>query len=196
MTRAALLAALVVAVAGCAGESDAPTAFTGEDADRIAHVRPDTAELELPDEGTFDAFTEDVGPPPETGNATLARFFEETKDLDYVGDAGGRWEKADNVANLVVEIWATETDAHAAMPSYRRAIRAWNRETGALGVDEDVSDLGDDAFRIGDATRVTYKWRRGNLVLEAHVGCVRCPPDVDAETREWVDAIDDEARSG
>jgi hypothetical protein len=181
--------------AGCSGDSSGPSTFTGTDADRIAHVEPRTPGMEWPDEGTYDAFSEDVGPTPETGNPVLAEFYEQTKALEYVGDAGGRWETDGNVANLIVEIWATEADARAAMPSYRSAIRAWNRETGAVGVDEDVSDLGDEAFRVGDATRLTYKWRRENLVLEAHVGCLACPLRLDDVLREWVDAVDGEARS-
>jgi hypothetical protein len=82
------------------------------------------------------------------------------------------------------------------MGPYRSAIRAWAKQTGSLRFDEDVDDLGDEAFKVGDTLRLTYKWRRENLVLEAHVGCLACPPDLDAVTREWVDAIDEEARSG
>jgi hypothetical protein len=194
--RVTALGLVALVASACAGGSDQPGTYTGPDADRIAHVEPQTPGMEWPDGGSFDAFSEDVGPPPKTGNATLAEFYEQTKALEYGGDAGGRWETDENVANLIVEIWATEPDARAAMPSYRSAIRAWNRQTGAVGVDEDVSDLGDEAFRVGDATRLTYKWRRENLVLEAHIGCLACPLRLDEVLREWVDAIDDEARSG
>jgi hypothetical protein len=43
---------------------------------------------------------------------------------------------------------------------------------------------------------VTYKWRRDNLVFEAHIQCYpeSCPSDIDAAARTWVDAIDEEAR--
>jgi hypothetical protein len=44
---------------------------------------------------------------------------------------------------------------------------------------------------------VTYHWRRDNLVTEVHVHCYGdCPDDVDAATRAWADAVDEEARSG
>ena len=43
---------------------------------------------------------------------------------------------------------------------------------------------------------MTYHWRRGNLVLEAHLHCYGdCPLDVDPAARAWVDAIDEEARA-
>jgi hypothetical protein len=42
---------------------------------------------------------------------------------------------------------------------------------------------------------VTYHWRRGNHVIEAHIDCHGvCPGDVDSATRAWADAIDAEAR--
>jgi hypothetical protein len=50
----------------------------------------------------------------------------------------------------------------------------------------------------GNGTQVTCHWRRGNLVLEAHVHCFAsalCQGDVDAAARAWVDAIDAEAGS-
>jgi hypothetical protein len=194
--RAAALGLVALVTSACAGGSDEARTYAGRDADRIAHVEPQTPGLDWPDGGSFDAFVEDHGSPPPTDDPALAAFYDATKDLDYVGDAGGRWESDENVANLVVELWETEEDARTAMGPYRSAIRAWAKQTGSLRFDEDVDDLGDEAFKVGDTLRLTYKWRRENLVLEAHVGCLACPPDLDAVTREWVDAIDEEARSG
>jgi hypothetical protein len=194
---AAALGALVLVVApSCAGGSGTERTYTGADADRLAHVEPQTPGLEWRGSGTFDAFVEDSGPPPPTDDLALATFYDATRALNYVGDAGGRWVSDENVANLVVEIWATESDARTAMAPYRSVMRAWAKQTGSLRFDEDVDGLGDEAFKIGDPLRQTYKWRRANLVLEAHVGCFACPPDLDAVLREWVDAIDEEARSG
>jgi hypothetical protein len=170
--------------------------YTGADADRLAHVEPRTPGMEWPGDGTFDSFVEVSGSPPPTDDAALAAFFDATKALDYVGDAGGHWETDDNIANLVVELWTSEADAETAMTPYRSVLRAWNKQAGTLAVDEDVDGLGDEAFKIGDTRGLTYKWRRENLVLEAHVRCLACPPDLDVALREWVDAIDEEARSG
>ena len=54
--------------------------------------------------------------------------------------------------------------------------------------------LGDEAWVLwvgGSGTQVTYHWRRGNLVLEAHVHCYgSCSSDVDAAARNWADAVD------
>ena len=187
---------VVLILASCAGASDDPTTYTGADADRVARVEPQTPDMEWPRDGAFDAFVEDTGSPPETDDPALAAFFDATRTLDYVGDAGGRWQTHDNHANLVVELWATEADARAAMGPYRSVSRAWAHETGPLRFDEDVDGLGDEAWKLGDTRRITYKWRRDNLVVEAHIGCTVCPLDLDAVTREWVDAIDAEARSG
>jgi hypothetical protein len=195
--RAAALGVLALLVLpACAGGSDEQTMYTGADADRIAHVEPQTSSMEWPGGGTFDAFVEDTGAPPDTDDPALAMFYEATKTLDYVGDAGGQWETDANYANLVVEIWATESDAQTAMDPYRSVMLAWARQAGSLRFDEEVDDLGDEAFKIGDTRRLTYKWRRANLVLEAGVGCSVCPPDLDAALREWVDAIDEEAQPG
>lgn len=197
MRAAAVVVLVLASVVGCAGDSPEPEAYDGADADRLAHVEPDATGMDWPGPGTFDAFVEDKGSPPsEPDNPVLAALLDATRGLDYFGDAGGHWETDQNYANLVVELWDTEEDARAAMGPYRSAIRAWNKQTGSLRFDEDVDDLGDEAFRIGDTRRMTYKWRRGNLVVEAHVGCLVCPRDLDAATRAWVDAIDEEARSG
>jgi hypothetical protein len=196
MRAAALGALLLVSLAGCAGGSDEPRVYTGADADRIAHVEPRTQGLEWPGDGTFDAFVEDQGSPPPTDDQALATFYDATKTLDYVGDAGGRWQSDENLAYLVVEIWATESDARTAIGPYRSVLRAWAKQNGTHRFDQDVGALGDEAFKIGDTRNLTYKWRRENLVLEAHIGCLACPPDLDAALREWVDAIDEAARSG
>jgi hypothetical protein len=83
------------------------------------------------------------------------------------------------------------------MPAYREYAHSWAENTGAVS-DEAVDGLGDEAWRIsarGSGEEVTYKWRRGNLVLEAHIQCLyACRSDLDDAARVWVDAIDAEAR--
>jgi hypothetical protein len=193
--RVAALAVTALVVPACAGGSDQPRTYTGADADRIAHVAPETPGMEWPADPVFDPYVEDVGPPPKTDDPALAEFFERTKRLDWLGDAGSRWETGDNLANLGVELWASEADAQAAMAPYRSVLRVWNKRAGTLALDEDVDGLGDEAWRIGDTRGMTYKWRRRNLVVEAYVGCLDCPRDLDESTRAWVDAIDEEARA-
>jgi hypothetical protein len=173
--------------------------FTGADAERIARVPPATTDMEWPsDPVSFDPWEEDDSPPPETDDPLLAELYDRTEALDFVGDSSSRWENGENLGNLGVELWATEADAHASLEPYRAYVRAWAVEGGGVTADEDVSDLGDEAWKIvggGHGLRVTYKWRCSNLVIELHTDCAICPPDLDASTRDWVDAIDEEARS-
>jgi hypothetical protein len=188
---------VLLVVPGCTGGSDAPTSYTGPDSERVAHVEPETPGMEWPANGILTTYSpEDAGPPPKIDNPALAQFLEQTDALEYVGDASGRWETDDNVANPVVEVWATEDDAAAAMGPHRAFSRAIAEQTGAVGVDEDVDDLGDEAWRVGDLTRLSYTWRRANMIIDAHIGCLACPLGLDEVLREWVDAIDEEARSG
>jgi len=86
------------------------------------------------------------------------------------------------------------------MAPFNAFSRGWGRRSGRVTKDENIDGLGDEAWLLwvaGSETgpEVTYHWRRGNLVLEAHLQCFgSCPDDIDAATRAWVDAIDAEAR--
>jgi len=83
------------------------------------------------------------------------------------------------------------------MPAGREFAHGWAGKTGTVS-DEAIGGLGDEAWRVlakGYSEEVTYKWRRGNLVLEAHIQCLpACRSDIDKAARAWVDAIDEEAR--
>jgi hypothetical protein len=76
--------------------------------------------------------------------------------------------------------------------------RGYAEQYGNVTKAEEIDDLGDEAWVLwvsSGGTGVRYHWRRGNLVIEAHMDCHGvCPGDVDAATRAWADAIDTEAR--
>ena len=79
--------------------------------------------------------------------------------------------------------------------------RAYGAKYGFVAKAENVDGLGDEAWRLwahGNGRQVTYHWRCDNLVTEVHVHCYGDRPDadadVDAATRAWADAIDEEAR--
>ena len=77
--------------------------------------------------------------------------------------------------------------------------RGWGERFGRITKDEEIDGLGDEAWLLRtetNGTEVTYHWRRGNLVVEAHVHCFGfCQGDVGAAARTWVDAIDKAARA-
>jgi hypothetical protein len=204
MRGATLVAALaIVALAGCAGDSpEAPQTFTAADVQRIANVQPATTGWEWPTEPSVsDPYAdEDEDPQTPATDPLVAELVEALDDLDFVGDAGNKWQDDEKLANLAVELWRTEDDAHSAMEPLRAFAVGFAEQGGEVTMDQDVDGLGDEAWKVGAAAngvQVTYKWRRGPLVLEAHVHCFGvCPPDVDALAREWVDAIDEEARAG
>ena len=135
--------------------------------------------------------------PPPTPDPLTAKLYRQLRGLDLIGSAGSRWQDESKLAHLVVEQWSSTADAHAAMPAYREYAHGWAKAAGDVS-DEVVTDLGDEAWRIwarGWSEEVTYKWRRENLVIEAHIQCLTtCPSDLDNAARGWVDAIDEEAR--
>jgi hypothetical protein len=86
------------------------------------------------------------------------------------------------------------------MAPFNAFSRGWGERTGLITKDEQIDGLGDEAWLLrtkGNGTEVTYHWRRGNLVVEAHVHCFGiCPEDVEGGARSWVEAIDEAARPG
>jgi len=106
------------------------------------------------------------------------------------------------LANLTANVLASAAEAHELMAPFNAFSRGWGESRGRITKDEEIDDLGDEAWLLKTAsdwggTEVTYHWRRGNLVVEAHVDCFGvCPGDVDAAARAWVDAIDEAARAG
>lgn len=115
--------------------------------------------------------------------------------------SGNRWKDDDKLANLAIGVSASAADAHVAFLAFNDLSLAYGHKYGFVIKAEAVADLGDEAWRLwagGSGKEVTYHWRRNDLVVEVHVDCYgdRCPSNVDAATRAWADAIDEEARSG
>jgi hypothetical protein len=194
------VALVVVAImAGCGGSSDRQALSAEDVVKRAAKVPPTSPGWKWPEMPTSSSrYSEDEGgDPPPTKDPLAAKLYRQLQGLDLIGSAGSRWEDGSKLSHLYVELWSSAADAHAAMPAYRYFAYGWAEKTGAVS-DENVGGLGDEAWRIlakGYSEEVTYKWRRDNLVLEAHIQCLpACRSDIDEAARAWVDAIDEEAR--
>jgi hypothetical protein len=199
-TTTCSVALVVVAImAGCGGRSDPEALSAKEVVKRAATVPPTTQGWNWPKTTTSSSpYSQDEGgDPPPTSDPLAAKLYRRLQGLDLIGGAGSRWQDASKLANLHVELWSSARDAHSAMPVFREFAHGWAENTGAVS-DETVGGLGDEAWRIsasGYSEEVTYKWRRDNLVLEAHIQCfASCPSDIEEAVRAWVDAIDEEAR--
>jgi hypothetical protein len=198
ITACAVALVLVAMTAGCGGRSD-PDALSTEDVvNRAVVVPPTTPDWDWPKEATSsNPYSKDKGggDPPSTRDKLAVKLDRQLLVLDLIGSAGSRWEDTSKLSHLVVQHWSSSADAHSAMPAYRQFAHGWAEKTGGVS-DEAVGGLGDEAWRIlarGYSEEVTYKWRRGNLVLEAHIQCFSaCRSDIDEAARAWVDAIDDE----
>ena len=195
------IAALVVVavMAGCGGTSNSEARSSQDVVKRAAKVRPTTPGWNWPEMPTSSSpYTKDKGgDPPPTPDPLTAKLYRQLRGLDLIGSAGSRWQDESKLAHLVVEQWSSTADAHAAMPAYREYAHGWAKAAGDVS-DEVVTGLGDEAWRVsarGYSEEVTYKWRRENLVIEAHIQCLTaCRSDLDKAARGWVDAIDKEAR--
>jgi hypothetical protein len=204
MTTCSFALVAVAIIAGCGGGSN-PEALSAEDVvnavKRAAKVAPTTSGWNWPELPTSSSpYSKDEGgDPPPTREPLTAKLYRQLHGLDLIGSAGSRWQDSSKLSHLSVELWSSAADAHSAMPAYREFAHGWAEKTGEVS-DEAVADLGDEAWRIsarGYSEEVTYKWRRRNLVLEAHIQCLpACRSDIDEAARAWVDAIDKEARTG
>jgi hypothetical protein len=199
MTSCGVALVVVAIMAGCGGSSDQGALSTEDVVKRAAKVPPTTPGWNWPEMATSSSpySTDKGGDPPPTRDPLAAKLSRGLQGLDLIGSAGSRWEDASKLSNLYVELWSSAADARSAMPAYREFAHGWAEKTGAVS-DEAVGGLGDEAWRIlsrGYSEEVTYKWRRGDLVLEVHIQCLpACRSDIDEAARAWVDAIDDEAR--
>lgn len=122
----------------------------------------------------------------------------QTADIDSLGDAANHWQDTHKLANLYVQVLASAAEAHKLMAPFNAYSRGLGGKFGHITEDEEVEALGDEAWLLrteGNGPEVTYHWRRGNLVVEAHVQCFGvCPADLGAAARAWVDAVDEAAR--
>lgn len=169
---------------------------------RFANVRPVTRGWTWP--LAAKKRTEEPLTKTEASDPLLVELRKKTAHLveaDH-GEAGNRWEDENKLANLSIAVWATASDAQKYMAPLNAFSRGWGKSYGRITKDETIDGLGDEAWRLWVTTdyggrEVTYHWRRGNLVVEAHIDCFGvCPGDVDAAARAWVDAIDEAARAG
>lgn len=198
ITRGAVAVVAAIVVGGCGGD-EGQKLFTRADATRIANVRP-----------VMPGWTWPANPKKHgsSGSQTGAQSTDpldvelrrQTADIVFRGDAANNWRDAHKLANLYAQVVASPAKAHELMAPFNAYARGWGERFGRITKDERVDGLGDEAWLLrteGNGAEVTYHWRRGNLVLEAHVDCFGiCPTDIDAAARAWVDAIDEAARTG
>jgi hypothetical protein len=203
IARGSIAVVAAIVVGGCGGGEEQEHVFGPADATRIANVRPVTPGWtwpQKPEKRSPDSEKEEGQADPT--DALLEELRRQTADIVSVREAGNKWRDGDKLANLVANVLANATDAHDLMAPFNTFSRGWAESYGRITKDEEIEDLGDEAWLLRATTdyggrEVTYHWRRGNLVVEAHVDCFGfCPSDVEAAARAWVDAIDQAARAG
>jgi hypothetical protein len=196
MARGAVVGLAAVAAGGCGGGAERH--FTAADAVRIANVAPGAPGWTWPRDRRKPAWT-----PGSAGSGptdpVVTSFRKATAGLVGVGDAEKEWQDSNKLAHLDVGVYGSATDAHKAMAPFDTLSHKLGARTGTVTSAGAVHGIGSDAWRLrvsGNGPQVTYHWRRGNLVIEAHIHCFgRCPADVDAATRAWVGRVDTAARA-
>jgi hypothetical protein len=200
MTRGAIAVVAAIVVGGCSGGEEQEQVFVPADATRIASVRPVIPGWTWPQnpEKHVSSGSQREAPSTDPLDVELRR---QTADLVSLGDAANKWEDADKLANLYVQVFTSAGDAHELMAPFNAYSRGWGERFGRITKDEEIDSLGDEGWLLrtekgSGGTEMTYHWRRGNLVVEAHIDCFGfCPGEVDAAARAWVDAIDEAARA-
>jgi hypothetical protein len=196
-TTCGAIVALATVVVGCGGAGE--HRFTRGDALRLANVQPLAPGWSWPHNPTEPRWSGSTSKPPVSTDAALAEFRRKTVNLAALGDASKKWEDSDKLGNLDIGVYGSADDAHKAIGPFDTFSRQMGERTGRVVDARAVEGVGDEAWRLivsGNGPQVTYHWRRGNLVVEAHVHCFgACPADVDAAARAWVDAIDAAAKA-
>jgi hypothetical protein len=195
LSSGAVIGLAAFVVGGCGG---AARDYGKADALRMANVRPAASGWTWPRNPS----------PPEWDSSTagaptdpaLREFVRETADLVSVGDASKEWEDGDKLGHVDVGVYGSASDARRAMGPLNVLSRKFAVRTGRVTAAGPVDGIGDEAWRLavtGNGPQVTYHWRRGNLVIEAHVHCFgTCPADLDAVATAWAAEIDRAARAG
>ena len=197
VSRGAIATVAAVVVVGCGGRAEEQV-FTPADATRIADVRPDMPGWTWPQHAKKHVSS---GSQTETQatDPLDVKLTRQTGDIVRLGAAASKWKDADKLANLAAQVFASRDEAHELMAPLNAYSRGWGKRFGRITKDEEIDGLGDEAWLLRtetNGTEVTYHWRRGNLVVEAHLDCFGyCPGDVDAAARAWVNAIDEVAGS-
>jgi len=198
---------VAIAVAGCSGGHEPGGMYKAADAERLASVAPRTPgwppwpqQPEPKKKPSSGESVEEVA----ARDPILAEYRRRTARIEQPDgwDSSNRWRDEDKLANLVVQVFETATDAHVGFLASNDLSRAYGAKFGFVVKAGTVDGLGDEAWRLwahGNGRQVTYHWRRGNLATEVHVHCYGDCPDadteVDAAARAWAEAIDEEARS-
>ena len=203
MTRRATAVVAAIVVGGCGGGEEREQVFTPADLTRIGNVRPATPGWNWPQHQEKPQSPDPQAEAHDRTDALLVKLKKQTADLDEIGQRGSRWRDGDKLANLAVMVYGSASDAHEMMTPLNGFSRGWAKRYGRITKDEEIDGLGDEAWLLWTTSNydggkeVTYHWRRGNLVVEAHVDCVGfCQGDVDAAARAWADEIDEAARAG
>jgi hypothetical protein len=213
MTRGAIVVLAAIVAGGCGGGEEQEQVFRPADATRIGNVRPVMPGWTWPQNPekpvSSGSQTEDQSTDPHLLN--LVELNGQKGEVVSLREAGHKWRDDNKLANLYANVLASAAEAHELMAPFNAFSRGWGESSGRITKDEEIDDLGDEAWllrtekevidyesgRTKRGTEVTYHWRRGNLVVEAHVDCFQfCPGDVDAAARAWVEAIDEVARAG
>jgi hypothetical protein len=201
MSRGAVAVVAAIVVGGCSGGKEQEQVFTPADATRIANVRPVMPGWTWPQNPEKRVSSGSQTEAPSTDPLDVA-LRKQTADIVSLGHAANKWRDAGKLANLYAQVFASAIEADRLMGPFNAYSRGWGERFGHITKDEEIDGLGDEAWLLrtekgSGGTEVTYHWRRGNLVVEAHVDCFGfCPGDVDAAVRAWVDAIDEAARAG
>ncbi len=199
MPPGAIAVVAAILLCGCSEGRQQDQVFTAADATRIASVAPVAPGWTWPRNPEKHVSSDSSTAASPVTDPLLVELKRRTTGLVDLGEASNEWRDKDKLGHLDVGVFGSAGDADKAMAASNAFSRGWGAKSGHVTKDEAIGGLGDEAWRLwvgGNGTQVTYHWRRGNLVLEAHVHCFGlCPGDVDAATRAWVDAIDAEARA-
>jgi hypothetical protein len=193
--RALVVLVAVAVVAGCGGGEQ--QTFTMADARALAKIRPVAPGWTWPANPHRRSSASGSG---QAGSDPLVSELERRMaKVDSLGEATNKWRDSDKLGNLDVGVFGSTADAHDAMEAMNAFSRGEGERNGQVTKDEEFDGLGDEAWRLwvgGSGTQVTYHWRRGNLVVEAHVHCFgECPADADSAARAWADAVDAAAQA-
>ena len=198
MIRGAIAVVAAVVVGGCSGGEERKHVFTAADAARIANVgpaRPGWSWPTNPKKHVSSGGPTTEAKPTDPLDAELMR---QTAAIVSIGAATTTWEDTHKLAHLYTQVFPSAASAHKLMGPFNAYSRGWAKRYGAITKDEAVDDLGDEGWLLetdANGPEVTYHWRRGNLVVEAHLQCFGvCPPDVAGAAHDWVETVDETAR--
>ena len=200
MIRGALAVVAAVVVGGCSGGEERKQVFTAADAVPIASVRPARPGWSWPKKPKKHVSSEGSMTEGESTDPLDVELMRQTADIVSIGAATTTWKDTHKLAHLYTQVFARAASAHKLMTPFNAYSRGWAERFGVITKDEEVDYLGDEGWLLetdANGPEVTYHWRRGNLVVEAHLQCFGlCPADVAAAARAWAETIDQTARAG